>query len=467
MDRDDLKYGLACSSALSDRYRTGKTKDGHSFWDLSGRVSDGSIPLEEKPTVKQAVGIIPKCDLEGHFTTLLSFRHPLVAPMHLSDVISSLSMREIWDAIHQLVVPTPYRRKKDVLTGFILRNLTPEVEKNLRDKLATQTSTKPRTPLRKRKRDEPEPTTTRKSPRVDTDKPDDDGEFLELPSDAVLRSCYRQFYEATSNAALEQVICAVCARERGCQPDGVLNIDIEAIPSPLRLVPHKPHPDHTIFDGMLLAPEGVIRQGGRSTVNICRECLGDLTKTSPLPPKLSLANNLWIGAVPTELSTLTFPEQLLIAHLYPRVYVFKLFPKSGAGLVDGLQRGMRGNVSTYELNVGAVAAMVEGKLMPRPPAILSSLIAITYIGVGRIAKNWIHSTFRVRRYHVSRALNWLKVNNPKYYGEVVISQHQLDQLPEDSVPDEILAVIRQSNDTTLVDQESSGYTRASETGSSS
>lgn len=392
---------------------------------------------------------------------------------HLSDVLSSLTVREIWDAVHQLVVPSPYRRKKEVLAKFILGNITPEVERNLRDKLAARTAAKSAksgsttTPLRKRKRDEPQATTTRKSSRIDADAPSDDGEFLELPSDTVLKSCYRQFYEATSNCALEHVICAVCARERGYQADGVTTIDLEHIPSQSRLEPHQPHPDHTLFDGMLLAPEGINRQGARPIANICCDCLGDLKKTSLLPPRFSLANNLWIGAVPTELSTLTFPEQLLIAHLYPRVYVFKLFPKSGGGSADGLQRGMRGNVSTYELNVDAVLAMVEGQLMPRPPAILSSLIAITYIGVGQIPKNWIHSTFRVRRHHVSKALGWLKANNPKYYGEVVISQRQLDQLPEDDVPEEILAVVRQSNNVTLVDQESSGYVRTDEIGSSS
>ena len=111
--------------------------------------------------------------------------------------------------------------------------------------------------------------------------------------------------------------------------------------------------------------------------------------------------------------------------------------------------------------------MVEGQLMPRPPTVLPSLIAITYIGIGRIPKSWIHSTFRVRRYHVARALKWLKTNNPKYYGDVIINQQQLDQLPEDDVPDEILGLIRQSDDMGLVDQESSGYVRTDEIGLSS
>lgn len=383
--------------------------------------------------------------------------------MSLQDDLPSLPVREILDAIRPLVVPTPFRRKKDALVGFILGNLTPEVEEQLRSKLAARTSDKPRSSLRKRKREEPLQTPSRKLPRLDAGELDD-GEFLELPSDTVLKSCYRQFYEATSNAALEHTVCAVCARERGCRLDGVSDFSLDDIPSPTRLAPHQPHPGHTLFDGMLLEPEGVIRQEGRLIAHICRECLGDLKKKSTLPPRFSLANNLWIGSVPAELNSLTFPEQLLIAHLYPRVYVFKLFPKSGAGSTDGMQRGMRGNVSTYELNVDDMAAMVEGQLMPRAPAVLSSLIAITYIGIGRIPKNWIHSTFRVRRYHVSRALNWLKVHNPKYYGNVTISQHHLNQLPEDDVPSEILGVIRQSNDVGLIDQESSGYVRTDDIG---
>ena len=348
--------------------------------------------------------------------------------------------------------------------NFILENLTPEVERSLRDKLAARTSSGPGTSLRKRKREEPQQAPTRKSSRLDADEPNDDGAFLELPSEAVLKSCYRQFYKATSNAALELVVCAVCARERGHQTDSVSDFNLEDIPSPTRLAPLHPHPDHSLFDGMLLAQEGVIRQEGKSIARICLGCLNDLKKVTTLPPKFSLANNLWIGAVPVELSSLTFPEQLLIAHLYPRVYVFKLFPKSGGGSAGGLQRGMRGNVSTYELNVDAMAEMVEGKLMPRPPAVLSSLIAITYIGAGRIPKDWIHSTFRVRRYHVSRALDWLKAHNPKYYGNAIISQRHLDKLPEDDVPDEILGAIRRLEKPAAMDKESLGYTQTDDIG---
>jgi hypothetical protein len=125
---------------------------------------------------------------------------------------------------------------------------------------------------------------------------------------------------------------------------------------------------------------------------------------------------------------------------------------------------MCGNVSTYELNVSAATEMVEGLLMPRRPSVLASLIAITYIGTGPLRQKWLHSIFRVRRFHVARALEWLKINNPTYYGNITISPNRLSDLPEDNVPEEILNVIQHSTDMGLVDQESSGYVRTEDLG---
>ncbi|KAJ7028348.1 hypothetical protein C8F04DRAFT_890402, partial [Mycena alexandri] len=155
-------------------------------------------------------------------------------------------------------------------------------------------------------------------------------------------------------------------------------------------------------------------------------------------PRYALANNLWLGRTPWELQTLTFPEQLLIALLYPRVYVFKLHPRSfGPKNPSTLQRGMRGTVSTYDLDTDGVVSMLAGELMPRPPAVLASVISVTYIGVGELPKNWLRTTFRVRRKVVSDALSWLKRNNPKYYGDIKIDEARIAALPEDDVPDEI------------------------------
>lgn len=167
---------------------------------------------------------------------------------------------------------------------------------------------------------------------------------------------------------------------------------------------------------------------------------------------------MWIGAIPAELSSLTFPEQLLISHLYPRVYVFKLYPKKGVGVnPEKLQRGMRGTISTFELNMDNITSMLEGNLMPRRPAILASVISVTYIGLGRLPKHWLRQIFRVRRRNIFLALQWLKANNKKYYGNITISEEVINMLPEDDVPVELLSIIRQSHDVGIVDQESAGY----------
>ena len=194
-------------------------------------------------------------------------------------------------------------------------------------------------------------------------------------------------------------------------------------------------------------------------VRVCKDCLVELKDESKKPPTYSLANNLWIGRIPWQLQVLTFSEQLLIALLYPRVYVFKLYPKDINFHPDGsvLQSGMQGNVSTYDLDVKGVASMLQGNLMPRPPLILPSVILVTFIGRGSAPKQSLHSIFHVRRQVVFEALRWLKANNQKYYGDIQIDPERLRGLPEDDVPIEILSVIRQSDDTGLVDQESAGY----------
>ena len=118
---------------------------------------------------------------------------------------------------------------------------------------------------------------------------------------------------------------------------------------------------------------------------------------------------------------------------------------------------MQGNVSSYELNMDGISSMLHGNLMPRPPAVLASVISVTFIGLGDLPKRWLRTTFRVRRHSVFEALRWLKANNAKYYGDIEIDPSRIQQLPEDDVPLEVLGVVRQSSDTGLVDQENDGY----------
>jgi len=78
--------------------------------------------------------------------------------------------------------------------------------------------------------------------------------------------------------------------------------------------------------------------------------------------------------------------------------------------------------------------------MPVPSAMLASVLVITFIGTKKLPKQWLKSMFRVCCCTVYEALIWLKANN-KLYSGIVISEDQLQDLPEDGVPMEIMAIV--------------------------
>ena len=189
--------------------------------------------------------------------------------------------------------------------------------------------------------------------------------FLDLPTEVEVKNCYEQFYAFTSQPAVKMVVCGVCAREVGCVDEEVTCHRISDIPNGHRLYPKNRHSSHVLYDGKILETAGIELKGQDLWINICRRCCNSLMKSLPdLPPAFTLANNMWIGPIPNELNSLTFPEQLLLSHLYPRVFLFKLYPKKGySGDPNTLQRGMRGTVSTFALDLSSIASMVEGNVI--------------------------------------------------------------------------------------------------------
>jgi len=64
--------------------------------------------------------------------------------------------------------------------------------------------------------------------------------------------------------------------------------------------------------------------------------------------------------------------------------------------------------------------------------------------------------FCVRRTVVLEALLWLKKNNA-LYGDVDVSEDQLEMLPTDDVPDEVQALVRQETNEFLAIRERESY----------
>ncbi|TFK88570.1 hypothetical protein K466DRAFT_488611, partial [Polyporus arcularius HHB13444] len=307
------------------------------------------------------------------------------------DVYQSLTKQELIAlAKGQLVVTREARKTKSTLLAHMLQEGSAELLASMQAMVDEKDAS------RKRRRTEAQHA-RRVAQRTDPPPPQeaDPSRFLELPSEEQRKVCYREFIDATSNAALAYAVCAVCAREVGVVADGVEEHALDSFEHRTRLKPTRPHPEHTLYDGCLLEPCGV-RMGG----------------SSPSP-----------GYRPPS---------------------------------ETLQRGMRGTVSTYELDAQGVADMVDGGLLPRPPSVLASVISVTFMGVGALPKQWLRTTFRVRRPVVAAALRTLQRVHG-HYRAVTISEERLRALPEDDVPEELLGVIRQSPDADSAFQEHAGY----------
>ncbi|PSR82815.1 hypothetical protein PHLCEN_2v5969, partial [Hermanssonia centrifuga] len=158
-----------------------------------------------------------------------------------------------------------------------------------------------------------------------------------------LFECFQEFIDATSNAAVENAVCGVCARELNEREAGMRQVAVSKIPNQAQLVPVIQHPAHDLYNECLLEPTGIIHNlNGEQVVNICHDCFKHLSSASDGPPHLALANNMWIGCIPWELQVLTLPEHLLIALVHLRIYIVKLYPKDKDFRPDPttLQRGM-------------------------------------------------------------------------------------------------------------------------------
>lgn len=284
-----------------------------------------------------------------------------------------------------------------------------------------------------------------------------ENEFMKSPSKHVIDAAIAEFIDRTGNTALAASNCAVCARETTAA--NISQLQLDSIPNPHRLKPAMPHPNHDILNGMLLHPPGIT---GDVIGNVCTECLRALK--SDKIPTFALANGMWIGRTPHELAYLTLPERILIAKYFPAAYIIKLYPKKkGARFWDKRQMysGLRGNVSTYQLDQAQISSMIDGSIMPQAAKILAATIGITFVGPKNLPERCLPDMFRVRRTRVKSALEWLKDHNP-LFANITISASRLAELPEDDVPYELMSTAKHSTDVNALYAEHEGYVPSQE-----
>jgi hypothetical protein len=282
----------------------------------------------------------------------------------------------------------------------------------------------------------------------------DINQFLDLPTEEELMQCFRNFLTATSNDALRHGVCATCARQ--LLEKELTRVDYLSLTNQHLLRPITAHSSHDLQANMLLVTEHLDNSNGCLLGWICKSCSAALKKNRR--PKLSLANNMWIGPTPDALKDLTLCEQLLVSLQYPRGYVLKLYSRDGSDHPSAAQPKLKGNITTYFANINAVKEMLEGQLMPRKTSILPSLIAVTFIGRSFPQRSHLKKLFRVRRQAVHNALLALKFQTQHPgYAQLEIDQDSVLSLPENEVPEEILATVRLEDDEGIIEEEESGY----------
>ncbi|KAG2147784.1 uncharacterized protein EDB93DRAFT_1250505 [Suillus bovinus] len=217
------------------------------------------------------------------------------------------------------------------------------------------------------------------------------------------------------------------------------------------------HHSQCLIYGMLLYNPAITTKNDDQYGFFCNKCFDDIKSNKT--PALSLANNLWVGEIPDELAMLTLPERILIALSYLAAYIIKLFPKKRGAVhwdTAGLNSGLHGNVSTYQLNISAISAMVEGKLLPPKPAILEAIIGVSIVGPNNFPEHCLPAFLTVSCRHLRNALLFLKRENP-LYNNIAISEDNIALFPEHGIPDVITASVRHLNDVRAADSEREDY----------
>ncbi|KAF8220150.1 hypothetical protein L208DRAFT_1335380, partial [Tricholoma matsutake] len=276
--------------------------------------------------------------------------------------------------------------------------------------------------------------------------------FLKAPSVTTINECSSKYIEGTSNNALCQVVCFICAWE--LFEGEVSPWAVTELPNSTLLMPTERHMAHKLTAGLLLHTAAIDKQGWG---HMCKECECHLEAAKQ--PPLALANRLWVGEVLFELAILMLPEQILIARYFPAAYIVKMFPKKkGACFWDKkmMNSSLQGNISMYKLNIDDLGDMVSGTMMPPPSQILTVTIGITFVGPTGVQECTLPDFFQVHRQRVLDALRWLKCHNP-LYANIKIAQERLEQLPLDGVPQELLAVVKVSDDSGLLASEHASY----------
>ncbi|CAF3176764.1 unnamed protein product [Rotaria sp. Silwood2] len=200
-------------------------------------------------------------------------------------------------------------------------------------------------------------------------------------------------------------------------------------------------------NGIVLYVNGLFHQNTVKMCTICQKCHDSLSKGNI--PKFSPANNMWLGDIPPELQGLTIPEEKLISLYRHNSCVIKLHSPFHSATTA--QAALKGNCITFLQSLPNIVNSLPLKLDD-----LCDTLKVIFVGAHPPERVHLKKILTVRKKKVTEALHWLKKNNILYQN-VEINLHNINQLPEDDVPEAIMLTMEQKIGDEETSSERVGY----------
>ena len=151
---------------------------------------------------------------------------------------------------------------------------------------------------------------------------------------------------------------------------------------------------------------------------VCSSCASQVK--NGILPKNALANGLWVGAVPPELSVLIWAERRLVARVRTNAYIVQ---------VSSGRKKMMSNIVAYQNPTPKIY-----KKLPPPLADADAVFTVFFLGPDYpTEEDQFRSPLLVRVNEVRAATEWLIRNHIDYY-DVEIDEEAIKQYPSIGMP---------------------------------
>ncbi|KIO27741.1 hypothetical protein M407DRAFT_72777, partial [Tulasnella calospora MUT 4182] len=157
-------------------------------------------------------------------------------------------------------------------------------------------------------------------------------------------------------------------------------------------------------------------------VLLCEECDAALGKGQM--PRFALANELYRGVLPQDLTDLTWVEEMVCSIYRTTAHVTRLYQSTNPS--DPLV--FHGNTCAHDMNVISTATV-----LPRTPTDIVGQLSVIFVGPWKLKPQALKAVFRIRKAKVWRFLIWLKQNNV-LYRNLPLSTDNLNLYSDDDIP---------------------------------